>query len=537
MESFTDTDGVPVAANKELLDYLLRYRLGFNGVVVTDYLEVQNLEWWHHVVPSVYAAVVQSVQEAGIDVSMSPQQQVEGFLAATTNAVERNDISIERIRQAAERVLRLKSELGMFQERMTMTDPNLDLVGTDDDAVLPMVQDSLILAKNDNVLPLDGEQPLQVHVTGPTAHSLARQTGGWTFNAAGASNDDEFRTGVSVLQAFQALQAWSVTYDCGVDVHGNECENPGWGIDQTVVDEFQSWTGLTPTTSMARSVKASETADWTVICVGEDPYYERSGEIRSLRLPRGQSDLVQAIRRHTKTKILLIYFGGRARLLTDMVDHADAVILGFLPGPNAGQAILDVVTGRVNPSGRLPITYPSEEDGGGVPYWHAVTNQCTESSWYVTPCAVQWPFGHGLSYTSFAYSKLWAEGGIDIDLHVSVTVTNTGNRSGADTVMFFTFDMYRETVPEFKRLRAFEKVMLDPGQSAVVKLTVPVEELKFVGQNDDRHYVLDPHMTAYLGVGYTTDCRRNALRSRSTHDGVPGCGVHDRLSSQRGQDE
>lgn len=508
MEDYTETDGVPMVANQEALNYLLRQRLGFSGVLVTDYAEILNLHSWHHTAATDEAAVVQALQEGSVDMSMIPFN-VDSFSTGIANGIQTQQLSVERIKTSAERVLKLKQDLLMFEETITIVEPNLDLVGTDEKAVLPMVQDSLILAKNFNtMLPLDTSKPLKIHVTGPTANSLTRQSGGWTWQWQGSPKEEWFSVGSTVMDAFQTVKNWTITYDCGVDVDGKECLDPDEkAVDQSLINQFKHWAGITPTTSMALAIEAADVADITIICVGEDKYAEKLGDIRSLQLPIGQSALVKAIQQNTDTKIILVYFGGRPRLLSDMVDSVDAVILGFLPGPSAGQAVIDVVTGAVNPSGRLPITYPAADDGGGIPYWSAVTDQCTDSAFRYVPCTVQWPFGHGLSYTSFAYSELSAIGGIDTDLHVTVTVTNTGDRVGADTVMFFTFDESRQITPEYKRLRAFEKIVLSAGESFTVKMTIPVDDLRFIGHHDERHYVVDPHMVSYLGVGYMTDCR------------------------------
>jgi len=523
MESYSETDGVPMARNPVTLQYLLRQRLQFDGVLVTDYEEIRNLHSWHHVVATDPEAVAVSLAQTSIDMSMIPWE-ADGFATSIVAAVQQRRLAEDRLRASAERVLRLKRDLRMLDDggdvpKETITianNPNLDLVGTDEAAVYPMVQDSLVLAKNaQNWLPLDRTASLKVHVTGPTANSLSSQTGGWSGQWQGFPSEDWFTYGGTVWDSLSVeSDQWHVTYSCGVDVLGQECQDPDeTDPEENYIDRVKHWAGLTPTNSIAMAVEAAKDADVTVICVGEEAYTEKPGDIRSLLLPQGQYDLVHAIQRNADhTRILLVYFGGRPRLLSDMVDGADAVLLGFLPGPSAGSAVADVLTGRVNPSGRLPLTYPAAQDGGGVPYWRAVTDQCTRGEgplphWDYGPCPVQWPFGHGLSYTSFSYSDLSAIGGIDEDLQLRVTVTNDGTRAGADTVLFFTFDDWRGTTPEYKRLRAFEKVFLAAGESTTIQKTVPIDELRFVGPHDDYHYVLDPHMISYLGVGPYTDCR------------------------------
>ena len=241
-----------------------------------------------------------------------------------------------------------------------------------------------------------------------------------------------------------------------------ECDDPDENdVDENIIDQVKHWVGLTPTTSIAQAVQGAKFADVTIVCLGEESYTEKPGDIRSLRLPDGQYGLIHAIRRNTDTKIVVVYFGGRPRLLADIVSEVDAVILGFLPGPSAGTAVIDIITGKINPSGQLPITYPLSDDGGGIPYWHAVTDQCTEGEVGTTlphygyvPCDVQWPFGHGLSYTSFKYSDFSATGGIDDDLQIQITVKNVGHRMGSHTVMFFTFDESRRTDRKSTRLNS-----------------------------------------------------------------------------------
>ena len=516
MESYTETDGVPMAGNRDKLHDLLRHRLNFTGVLVTDYEEILNLHNWHHIASSDQEAIIYALQQGTVDVSMIPWD-ANGFATSIVAGIQSGQITPERIRQSAARVLALKEDLHMFEETITIVEPNLDLVGTDEASIMHVVQESIILAENNNsILPLDPKDSLQIHITGPTANSLTYQSGGWTWQWQGSPTDDWFTYGTTMVDALRSLDAWTVTYTCGVDILGQECDDPDENdVDENIIDQVKHWVGLTPTTSMAQAVEAAKVADVTIVCLGEESYTEKPGDIRSLRLPDGQYDLIHAIRRNTDTKIVLVYFGGRPRLLADVVDEVDAVILGFLPGPSAGRAVVDIITGQINPSGRLPITYPSSDDGGGTPYWHAVTDQCTEGEVGTTlphygyiPCRVQWPFGHGLGYTSFTYSKFSATGGINDDLQIEMDVKNVGSRTGSDTVMFFTFDESRHVTPEYKRLRAFEKVTLQPGESTTLRITVPIDNLKFIGPNDDTHYIMDPSMISYLGAGYSVDCRR-----------------------------
>ena len=522
MESYSETDGVPNVANRETLQYLLRQRLNFNGVLVTDYEEMQNLHNWHSVANNDSTAVQTSLREGTVDMSMIPWD-ADGYRGAIVSGVKQHLVSTERLDTSVARVLKLKEDLNMMAETVLPTgDPNIERVGTDKIVGLDMARESIVLTKNEGLLPYPKlissssgttRRP-KVLVTGPTASSLIFQSGGWTGLWQGAPNEqDYFSYGSTVLSAFSAEDSWDVSYSCGVDVLGDECEDTE-STKGTVVQQIAAWVGLGPEDSIARAVAAAQNSDLVVVCVGEEAYTEKPGDIRSLSLPSEQIALVKALRSQSKADILLVYFGGRPRLLGDIVENVDAILIGFLPGPSAGEAVVDIVSGRVNPSGRLPLSYPKYDDGGGIPYFHAVSDKCTNGDgplphYEYVPCGLQWPFGHGMSFTTFEYSNLLATGGIDEDLVVSVTVTNTGEVGGSDAVLFFTFDDFRSTTPEYKRLRAFEKVFLEPGDKKTVTKTIALDDLRFVGPHDDHHYILDPTMTSVVGVGADTDCRLN----------------------------
>lgn len=526
MESYVEYQGVPNVANPEALVYLLRNRLGFKGMLVTDYREIKNLEEWHHVAKDYQDAVQKTLSQGTVDMNMVPADFDE-FQEGVIKGVSSHILTEDRITVSADRILKLKHDLGMYDEPLSMEDDNLPLVGTDEDDVYETVVQSIILTKNENsTLPLihqgrSAEHHFKVLITGPTSSSRIYPTGGWTGEWQGVRIEDEekwFFYGNSLHDAFASESSMDVSYRCGVDILGRSCED-----DSTVTNlwkeaenEIKDWMGQNDgieVDSIRRAAEAASVSDVVIVSLGEEPYAEKPADIRSLELPTGQYSLVKHIRdRAPNAKIVLVYYGGRPRLLCPAVDLVDAVLIGFLPGPSAARAVLDIVMGRVNPSGRLPVTYPLYDDGGGIPYFHAVSDQCTAGEdilphWQYAPCEVQWPFGHGLSFSEFSYSDFHAKGGIDRDLELSVTVQNRGDRAGAETVMFFTFDEFRSATPEYKRLRAFEKVFLQAGEQITIRLTVPLERLRFVGGSDDSHYVIDPSMTSWVGVGSATDCR------------------------------
>lgn len=585
MESYTEIDGVPNVANINTLDYLLRQRLGFNGVLVTDYEEILNLKKWHHTTKTDEQAVIQSLREGSVDMSMIPWNDID-FKNSVMSGIENyknhsttsSVLVEERITQSVERILKLKDSLHMFDheyEHMTSDDPNIAKIGSKDDIqeVLGMAHQSIVLAKNDdNALPLTKSSSTttktRVLVTGPTANSLITQSGGWTGEWQGASNEkDYFTYGSTVFQAMQAKASkfsWEVRFACGTDALGKDCgkdgdqplqewtsrntdENDG-GVMETVnnaVGKFKDWAGLggndEPSNSMEVAVNLAADSDVVIVCIGEEAYTEKPGDIRSMDLPAGQYELVSLIQRNSNAKIILVYLGGRPRLLEPIVEYCDAILLAFLPGPSAGTAIADIVTGDVNPSGKLPITYPKYDDGAGAPYFRAISDQCTKPDpdkplphYEYQPCEVQWPFGHGLSYSNFEYSNLALSSKTihyqhigkrqpqeveSVNNHdtftVSIDIKNKGPFAGAETIFFFTFDEARSVTPEYKRLRAFEKVYLEKGEETTVSVNIPINDLKFVGPHDDTHYIFEHGLQFRVGIGAETDCRVEDADERS----------------------
>uniref|UniRef100_A0A7S3KWD8 beta-glucosidase n=1 Tax=Amphora coffeiformis TaxID=265554 RepID=A0A7S3KWD8_9STRA len=512
MESYTEVDGVPNVANSETTRYLLRQRLGFEGVLVTDYQEILNLHAWHKTVADEESAVIRALAEGTVDMSMIPWD-ADGFRGGVLKAVQNDLVSSQRIEESARRVLALKQQLNMFDEELSEKDPNLHLVGKDDEMTLEMARQSIILAKNDgNVLPWNAKMGKKVVVTGPAAASVIYQTGGWSGQWQGAPNEDDwFTNGSSVLKALSANAGdWDISYSCGTNILGGECDDAA--SEKDIVDEVEGWMGLGPHNSVDRAVQAASDANLVIVCVGEEAYTEKPGDIRSLRLPDGQYELVRALKSGTAAKIVLVYFGGRPRLLGSMVEESDSVLVGFLPGPSGGEAVSDIILGTVNPSGRMPMTYPAFDDTAGSPYFHAVSDQCTSGSGVMpyydyTACEVQWPFGHGLSYTSFEYSGLKVTGDAGSDVQVSFDVKNTGEMAGAEVVLGFMFDEYRSTTPEYKRLKYFEKVFLTSKETKSLSFTLSQDDLTFVGAHDDSHYINDPSKPFWIGIGASTDCR------------------------------
>ena len=268
---------------------------------------------------------------------MIPQEPgTTDFRAAIESGIESNALTMERLDESVRRVLTLKETLGMMDETLTMDDDNIDRVGSkqDREEALEMARQSIILAENkNNVLPLNPKPKLKVHVTGPTANSLRYQSGGWTWEWQGPqTEEDVFTYGTTVLNAAKILPSWDVSYSCGIDILGAECtDDLGGAGSGGIVSKFANWVGGHggETPSILQSASMASDADYVIICVGEENYAEKPGDIRSLDLPQGQVELVKALS-ETNAKTVLVYFGGRPRLLREMVVSILEYLLSFL---------------------------------------------------------------------------------------------------------------------------------------------------------------------------------------------------------------
>lgn len=337
MESYTEVDGVPNMANRRILNRLLRHELEFDGMLVTDYHEIFNLFEWHHTAKDRSDAVKQALAEGSFDMSMIANEPDDFF--AAFDSLEPNKSQWEhRIRTSARRVLELKQNLNMFEESFNMQMDDADGPGHSDDDLkmaLDMTEQSIILAKNENgVLPLAMDSStLRVLVTGPTANSKAFSTGGWTWQWQGVDSNIEdqwFTYGSTVVQALQNEPNFQVSFSCGVDILGRDCdaesdfvattENPhNTGVVETVKG-WVGWNSDQADLSIERAMSVASNQDVIIVCLGEENYTEKPGDIRSLSLPSGQYELVVGLREaaSSNTKIILVYFGGRPRLLAEV---------------------------------------------------------------------------------------------------------------------------------------------------------------------------------------------------------------------------
>ena len=441
-----EINGIPVHANKAILTGLLRDELGFEGLAVTDWEDIGKLVNFHYVAED-YREAVRMAIEAGVDMAMVPYDY--SFTDALLSLVEDGEISEARLDESVRRILRVKMALGLFDDARA-DEALLANAGSDDAQALSRqaAEESFVLLQNDGLLPLaDGASVL---VTGPGADMRMALHGSWTYQWQGTTEAlyPETPTIVDALET-QFGNA-NVTHVEGANFDG-------------AVD-------------IDAAAAAARNADVAVVVLAEFPSVEQPGDVETLEFPDEQRDLAEAVLA-TGTPTVVVLIQNRPRLLHGIADEAGAILLSNFPGPHGGTALAALLAGDASPSGRLPFTYP-RFSGSVTTYDHKPTEAAGPHGF--NP---QYPFGHGLGYTTFAYSDLTLDSatlGMDGTLDVSVTVTNTGDRAGQDVVQLYTRDQVATVTPSVRRLRAFEKVALEPGESKTVQLSVPVANLAFV---------------------------------------------------------
>lgn len=458
-------NGTPVHANYDLLTKWLKEDLNWDGMIVTDWADIENLHKREKVAANKKEAIKLAIN-AGIDMSMDPYNT--DFCTLLKELVEEGEVPMSRIDDAVRRVLRLKFRLGLFENPYYNLADYPKFGGEEHRLIaLQAAEESMVLLKNNNaLLPLpEGKRYL---VTGPNAHTMRGLNGGWSYTWQGhlaALFTDSYNT---ILEAVQnRFGKQNVVYEPGV----------------TYNEEGNYWEENTP--QIERAVAAACSVDYILCCIGENSYCETPGNLSDLTLSRNQLDLVKALAK-TGKPIVLILNEGRPRLISEIEPLAAAVVDVMLPSNSGGDALANLLSGDANFSGKLPFTYP-KENGSLTTYDHKSSEQSETMAGaydYNAEITVQWAFGYGLSYTTFAYSNLRVdkeEFKAGDELCFTVDLTNTGDRVGKEAVLLFSSDLVASLVPDSRRLRAFEKVELQPGETRSVELRIPASDLAFVG--------------------------------------------------------
>ena len=456
MESYISINGVPVVANTKILRDLVRHDMGFDGLIVTDYAEIHNLHAWHRVAKSDRDAVRMALTNAPLDMSMVALNT--SFIDMARLAIQENPELMGRIKDSVRRIVTTKVKLGLFDHALPGTEDDIALVGGNESqqAALELARESIVLLKNeDGTLPLSASS--EVFLTGHAADNIGLLCGGWSLRWQGVSGNSLFPNGVSLRQGITNVLNTST----GV-VHYANGLHPNGSFSSADLEEAK---------------RLAERSAYTIITIGEGVYAEKPGDIDDLNLPLGQVEYVRKIAA-TGTKVVLVLAQGRPRLLQGLAEIAHAVVYAMLPGELGGQALAEILFGRVNPSGRLPITYPKTSANIAIPYNHLVSTRCRDEG----PCKMEWNFGHGLSYSAFEYgnvslSRTTIPNSGDTSLEVSVAVTNAGSMAGKETVMLFLIQPFRAiSVPEAKQLKRFTKIYLQPGETREVSFTLSRED-------------------------------------------------------------
>ncbi len=459
-------NGMPFHANYELLTEWLKEGLNWDGMIVTDWADINNLYTRDHIAGSKKEAIKLAIN-AGIDMSMVPYEW--SFCTYLKELVEEGEVPMSRIDDAVRRVLRLKYRLGLFEKPVYDLNDYPNFASAQHAAAaLKSAEESLILLKNnDNLLPLSKGK--KVLITGPNANSMRCLNGGWSYSWQGHIADRFATEHNTILEAMQQkLGKQNVIYEPGV----------------TYKQDGNWWEENEP--QIQKAVAAASQADYIIACIGENSYCETPGNLTNLFLSENQTNLVKALAK-TGKPIVLILNEGRPRIVSQIEPLAKAVVNIMLPGNYGGDALANLLVGDANFSGKMPYTYPKEINSivtyDYKPSEH-IGRQMEGAYNYDAQVAVQWAFGYGKSYTTFTYSNLKADKthftASDL-LTFTVDVTNSGNRLGKESVLLFSSDLVASLTPDNRRLRAFQKIELNPGETKTVELTLKASDLAFVG--------------------------------------------------------
>jgi beta-glucosidase len=461
-----EINGIPVHSSKYLLTDVLRGELGFKGVAVTDWEDVIRLHTRHKIAANLKEAVKIAV-DAGIDMSMVPHDY--SFYYLLIELVNEKQVSMERIDQSVARILRLKFELGLFDNPYPEKGVEANFGKPEYKQVaLEAAREAITLLKNEgDILPLNKEK--KALVTGPGANSITTLNGCWSYTWQGNASDWYPKEAKTIVQAVK-------------DKIGEKNVVYAEGSTFTEAKDIQA------------AVRAAKGVDYILLCIGEDAYAEQPGVIDELDLPDAQLELAKALYA-TGKPVILVLTEGRPRIFRKIEPHAKGVVLAYWPGVQGGPAIADVLYGDVNPSGKLPFSYP-RYSGNLIPYDCKFTDIRQELIPGVetnTGYNPQYPFGFGLSYTKFGYSNLTldsAQFSGDSKVTVSVTVKNTGTLAGKEVVHLYSRDLFATITPQVKRLRGFQKILLQPGQEQKVQFVLDKSDLSFV--NNELKTVIEP---------------------------------------------
>jgi beta-glucosidase len=487
MVNSASINGIPTHANRTLLTGWAKEELGWDGMFVTDWADIDNLYQRDHVAADKREALALGIN-AGIDMIMDPYNPecVNDIVAL----VEAGEIPLSRIDDAVRRILRLKLRLGLFENPTWEKDyPDFASERFARESYDAAVESEVLLKNEDGILPLKGTE--KILVCGPNANSLRTLNGGWSYTWQG--NADVFAPQYNtILEALEQRFPGKVTWVPGVVYDG-----PNWQYDVVA--------------SLQQAVNVAKVSDVVICCVGENSYCETPGNMDDLNLSANQKELVKAVAA-TGKPVILVLNEGRPRIIGDIEPLAKAVVDVMLPSNYGGDALAALLAGDENFSGKLPFTY-SKHINSLHTYDYKVSEhrEVMEGSYnYDAIMDVQWPFGYGLSYTTFQYSDFKLESDASFKagdkIRLSVKVTNTGDRAGKEAVLLYSSDLVASLIPDVKRLRGFEKMALEPGETKTVTFELPASELAFVGADGKWRLEKGDFRFSCGGLGVLVNC-------------------------------
>ena len=465
MVNSASVNGMPMHANKEILTGWLKEETGWDGVLITDWADINNL-YTREMVAKDKKDALRIAINAGIDMIMEPYScDACGYLI---ELVKEGKIPMSRIDDACRRVLRMKYRLDLFKHP-TQKLKNYPKFGGEEFAKLALegATESMVLLKNEgNILPL--QHGKKILLTGPNANQMRCLDGGWSYTWQG-HRADEF------------AGKYNTIYEAFCNEYGKENVILNQGV--TYNEKGKYWEENEP--QILETVAAAKDADVIVACIGENSYTETPGNLTDLWLSENQRNLVKALAQ-TGKPVILVLNEGRPRLIADIEPLAQGIIDILIPGNMGGDALVNLVSGKSNFSGKMPYTYPKEINSlANYDFKKSEEVGTMEGAYdYNAKITQQWGFGYGLSYTSYQYSNLkvsksdFRHGDI---IKVSVDLKNTGKVAGKESILLFSSDLVASMVPDGRRLRAFDKVELQPGETKTVTFELKADDLAFVG--------------------------------------------------------
>jgi beta-glucosidase len=461
-----EVNGIPGHANKYLLTDILKDKWGFTGFTVSDWEDLINLHKMAQTDSTLKDAIATAIN-AGVDMSMVPNNpEYKNYCKLFIELVNEKRISENRLDDAVRRILRVKSHLGLLNKtRIPFSNDYTDF-GSEKHkkASYNAASESITLLKNKGLLPLSTEN--KILLIGPTANSLNCLNGAWTHTWQGV--DESYNNDYPTIKDVIEDRFNKVNYFEGSKMIMKD------GDEHDI-----------PSSDLQNAVNSAKYSDVAIVCLGELPSTERPGDIFTLDLPEQQQLIVKELSK-TGIPIILVLVEGRPKIIREIEPLSDAILQAYLPGDQGANAIVDVIVGNVNPSGKLPYTYP-RYNGVIMHYDHKQSELLNANTWEENYYNPQWDFGFGLSYTTFEYSNMKLSSktiNSDNELLVSIDIKNTGNIIGKEVVQLYIRDHYATISPSLKKLKRFTKIELEPLEERTVSFSINNDDLKFYGKQN-----------------------------------------------------